>query len=287
MRQYLDLLQRILDEGVDRGDRTGTGTRAVFGHQMRFDLADGFPLLTTKKLHIKSIIYELLWFISGSTDNKILKAQNVKIWNDNASREYLDSIGFTNREEDDLGPVYGHQWRHFNAKYNTCDDDYTNHGVDQLQYIIDCLCDPKQRYSRRLVMSAWNPCQLPEMALPPCHILCQFNVSGENKLSCHLYQRSGDIGLGVPFNIASYSMLTYIIAKHCDLVPYEFIYSLGNAHIYDDHIDGLKELITRTPFEFPSFEVKNKHDNIDNYNIDDFILNNYKYHNTINLNMRK
>ena len=168
-----------------------------------------------------------------------------------------------------------------------CNTDYTNCGIDQLQYIIDELKNPNTRNSRRLILSAWNPCQLKDMALPPCHILCQFNVTNNNELSCHLYQRSGDVGLGVPFNIASYSMFTYILAKHCGLVPSEFIYSLGNAHIYDDHIEGLKKLITRKPFEFPEFIVLNKHDNINDYNIDDFKLNNYKCHDTIKLNMRQ
>lgn len=285
--QYINLIDDILREGDMVSGRNGN-TMTVFGSSMHFTLSGNkLPLLTTKQVAWKTCFKELLWFISGSTDNKILKAQNVKIWNDNASREYLDSIGFTNREEDDLGPVYGHQWRHFNAKYNTCDDDYTNHGVDQLQYIIDCLCDPKQRYSRRLVMSAWNPCQLPEMALPPCHVLVQFNVLPENKLSCSLYQRSGDVGLGVPFNIASYSMLTHLIAHHCGLEASEFNYHLGNCHIYDDHIESMKSQLERKPYEFPTIKIKTKAKNIDDYTMDDFELENYQCHSKITMEMRK
>lgn len=284
--QYINLINDVLLNNEIYSGRNGD-TISIFGTIMHFSLENNkIPFLTTKKLAWKTCLKELLFFINGHTNNTILNNQGVHIWDGNSDPDYLKTRGL-NYVDGELGPIYGFQWRHFNADYVDCNTDYTNSGIDQLQYIIDCLKDPIQRKSRRLILTAWNPCQLDKMALPPCHILCQFNVSGENKLSCHLYQRSGDIGLGVPFNIASYSMLTYIIAKHCDLVPYEFIYSLGNAHIYDDHIDGLKELITRTPFEFPSFEVKNKHDNIDNYNIDDFILNNYNYHNTINLNMRK
>ena len=176
MKQYHDLVKYVLENGNIKADRTGTGTKSVFGYQMRFDLSQGFPMVTTKKLHLKSIIYELLWFIKGATDNKLLQSQNVKIWNGNASREFLDSRGLNHLEENDLGPVYGHQWRHFNAAYKTCNDDYTGCGVDQLKYIIDNLKNPETRNSRRLVMSAWNPCQIDEMALPPCHILAQFNV---------------------------------------------------------------------------------------------------------------
>ena len=198
------------------------------------------PLLTTKKVAWKTCLRELLWFVRGETNNKILTDQKCNIWKGNASREFLDSRGLTHLREDDLGPIYGHQWRHFNARYTTCDEDYIGKGVDQLQNIIDLLKNPETRSSRRMIMSAWNPEQLDEMALPPCHILLQFNVTQCNKLSCSMYQRSGDVGLGVPFNIASYSFLTYMIAKHCDLEPYEFIYHIGNAHIYDDHIEKLK-----------------------------------------------
>ena len=230
--QYLNLIDDILIYGTDETGRNGVA-RTVFGSAMHFSLKNEIlPLLTTKKVAYKTCLKELLWFIKGSTDNKELKSQNVKIWNDNASREFLDSRGLYENEEDDLGPVYGHQWRHFNAEYSNCKADYSDKGVDQLKYIIDNLKVPVNRNSRRLVMSAWNPVQLDEMALPPCHILVQFNVVDNDKLSCSLYQRSGDVGLGVPFNIASYSILTHLIAKHCDLKATDFNYFLGNAHIY-------------------------------------------------------
>ena len=284
--QYINLINDVLLNDEIYIGRNGN-TYSIFGTIMQFSLENNkIPFLTTKKLAWKTCLKELLFFINGNTNNNILNNQGVHIWDGNSDPDYLKTRGL-DYVDGELGPIYGFQWRHFNANYIDCNADYTNSGIDQLQYIIDCLKDPIQRKSRRLILTAWNPCQLDKMALPPCHILCQFNVSGENKLSCHLYQRSGDIGLGVPFNIASYSMLTYIIAKHCDLVPYEFIYSLGNAHIYDDHVSELKELMARKPFEFPNFEVINKHNSIDDYNVNDFKLTNYNYHNTINLNMRK
>jgi len=285
-RQYLDLIEDILKNGKIVDGRNGK-TVTVFGRSMRFDLKNNIiPALTTKKVAWKTCLKELLWFISGKTDNKILKEQNVKIWNDNSSREYLDSIGLLDRKEDDLGPVYGHQWRHFNAEYGTCYDDYTNKGIDQLNYIIDSLKDKEKRYSRRLIMSAWNPCQLNEMALPPCHVLVQFNVI-DDKLSCALTQRSCDIGLGVPFNILSYSLLTHLIAKHCDLEVDEFIYFMGNVHIYDDHIEPLKKQIENNILEFPKLRINIKRDNIDDYKLEDFELLNYKHSDIINMKMRK
>tara|TARA_Y200000002_G_scaffold378262_1_gene385284 strand:+ start:373 stop:1239 length:867 start_codon:yes stop_codon:yes gene_type:complete len=285
-RQYLDLIEDILKNGKMVDGRNGKAL-TVFGRSMRFDLKnDIIPALTTKKVAWKTCLKELLWFISGKTDNKILKEQNVKIWNDNSSREYLDSIGLICRKEDDLGPVYGHQWRYFNAKYETCDDDYTNKGIDQLNYIINSLKDKEKRYSRRLIMSAWNPCQLDEMALPPCHVLVQFNVI-DDKLSCALTQRSCDIGLGVPFNILSYSILTRLIAKHCDLEVDEFVYFMGNVHIYDDHIESLKKQIENEILEFPKLRINIKKDNINDYNLEDFELLNYKHNDIINMKMRK
>ena len=284
--QYLNLINDILNEGTMINGRNGN-VKTVFGSAMHFDLTNGIiPILTTKRTAWKTCLKELLWFISGSTSNDILQNNNVKIWNSNSSRDYLDSIGLHNLRENDLGPVYGHQWRHFNAKYNNCDSDYTNKGIDQLQYIIDNLKNPETRHSRRLVMSAWNPCQLNEMALPPCHILVQFNVI-DNKLSCSLYQRSGDIGLGVPFNIASYSFLLHLIAKHCNLEPYEFIYYLGNCHIYDDHLDSLVLQLDRIPKQFPTLEILNIKDNINNYVLEDFKINNYECHKKIVMEMRK
>lgn len=285
--QYLNLIDDILNEGEIVQGRNGK-TLTVFGSSMNFSLENNnIPLLTTKKVAWKTCLKELVWFINGSTDNEILQKQNVKIWNGNASRDYLDSIGMTERNENDLGPVYGHQWRFFNAKYSDCKEDYTGQGIDQLINIINDLKDSKQKYSRRLIMSAWNPCQLDEMALPPCHVLVQFNVLPGDKLSCSLYQRSGDVGLGVPFNIASYSMLTYILAKHCDLNPCEFNYHLGNAHIYDDHIETLKLQIKRQPYVFPKINILNKHDNINDYSIEDIELVDYKHHEPLLMDMRK
>jgi len=199
----------------------------------------------------------------------------------------LDSRGLHHLEEGDLGPIYGHQWRHFNAHYVNCETDYSGKGIDQLDYIIRTLKNPDERTSRRLVMSAWNPCQINEMALPPCHVLCQFNVIGGNKLSCALYQRSGDIGLGVPFNIASYSILTHLIAKHCNLEASDFYYYLGNCHIYDDHIEPLKEQIKRIPYQFPTLNITKLCNDINDYTEDMFIIENYNFSETIKMNMRK
>ena len=284
--QYLILIEDILTEGIMENTRNGNA-KTIFGSAMHFSLKNkSIPLLTSKKLAWKTCLRELLWFISGKTDNTILQNSNVKIWNDNASREYLDSRGLNNLQENDLGPIYGHQWRHFNATYENCKSDYTNKGIDQLNEIINTLKDPNLRNSRRMVISAWNPCQLNEMALPPCHILMQFNVSQNKYLSCSLYQRSGDVGLGIPFNIASYSFLTHLIAHHCGLEAHEFIYYLGNAHIYDDHIEGLKIQKDKKVFEFPTLNIKNIYKNIDDYKENDFEINNYKYHETITMKMR-
>jgi thymidylate synthase len=285
--QYLNLIDDILNEGEFVEGRNGR-TLTVFGSSMHFSLENNnLPLLTTKKVAWKTCLKELVWFINGSTDNEKLQNQNVKIWNGNANREYLDSVGLIDRSENDLGPVYGHQWRFFNAKYSDCKQDYTGEGIDQLKNIINDLKDNEKKYSRRLIMSAWNPCQLDEMALPPCHVLVQFNVLPGDKLSCSLYQRSGDVGLGVPFNIASYSMLTHILAKHCDLKASEFNYHLGNAHIYDDHIETLKLQIKRQPYEFPKINILNKHSDINEYNIEDIELTEYKCHEPLLMNMRK
>ena len=285
--QYLRLISEINTYGSMEEGRNGKA-KTIFGSAMHFDLSDNkLPLLTTKKVAFKTCLKELLWFINGNTDNKILKDQKVRIWNANASRDFLDSRGLVNNEVDDLGPVYGHQWRYFNAKYDNCNTDYTGKGVDQLQNIIDQLKNPDTRNSRRLVMSAWNPEQLDEMALPPCHILCQFCVTENNKLSCSLYQRSGDVGLGVPFNIASYSILTHLIARHCSLEPKEFVYFLGNAHIYDDHIEVLKEQVTRKPYVFPKLNISCVKENISDYDVNDFNLIDYKYHEKIKMEMRK
>ncbi len=283
--QYLDLIKDISLYGSDEEGRNGK-TRVIIGATMYFSLENQtIPLLTTKKVAWKTCLKELLWFIKGKMDNKLLKDEKCYIWNGNSTKEFLESRGLT-YEEDDLGPVYGHQWRFFNAKYKDCHTDYTNKGVDQLQYIIDCLMDPEKRSSRRMVMSAWNPCQIDEMALPPCHILVQFHVTNKHHLSCSMYQRSGDVGLGVPFNIASYSFLLHILAKHCDLIPHEFHYHIGNAHIYEEHLEPLKQQVTREPYEFPKLTILNKHDNINNYVLDDFIIENYKFHDKIKMDMK-
>ena len=284
--QYLSLIKDIIQYGTMINGRNGNAL-TVYGSAMHFNLDNNtIPILTTKKVAWKTCAKELFWFLQGKTDNNILQAQNVHIWDGNASRDFLDSRNLQHLEENDLGPVYGHQWRHFNAEYTDCKTDYTDKGIDQIQYIIDALNDPTERYSRRLVMSAWNPQQLNEMALPPCHILAQFNVI-EDKLSCSLYQRSGDVGLGVPFNIASYSLLTHIIAKHCGLIASEFIYYLGNCHIYDDHIENLKIQTTRTPLDFPKIEIKNKYDSIHKYTLEDIELLNYNSYTSIKMEMRK
>lgn len=284
--QYINLINDIINDGDLSNGRNGN-TYSIFGTVMQFSLENGkIPFLTTKKLAWQTCLKELLFFIRGDTNNNILNKENVHIWDGNSDPEYLKTrnLDYTDGE---LGPIYGFQWRHFNAEYKDCKTDYKNCGIDQLNYIIEQLKNKETRNSRRLILTAWNPCQLNDMALPPCHILCQFHVKDDNKLSCHLYQRSGDVGLGVPFNIASYSMFTYIIAKHCDLIPHEFTYSLGNAHIYDDHISELKTILNRKPYEFPTFSVINKHSDINNYNLNDFLLENYNFHDTIKLNMRK
>jgi len=284
-QQYLDLIHDISEYGTIEEGRNGK-TLVVIGANMYFSLKDNtIPLLTTKKVAWKTCLKELLWFIRGSTNNKILKDQKCYIWNGNSSKEFLKSRGL-DYDEDDLGPVYGHQWRFFNAEYKDCKTDYSNDGVDQLKNIIGCLKDPSKRQSRRMVMTAWNPCQIDKMALPPCHILVQFHVTRKNMLSCSMYQRSGDVGLGVPFNIASYSFLLHILATHCDLVPYEFHYHIGNAHIYEEHITPLKQQVKRNPYKFPTLEILNKYPNIEDYKLEDFKIHNYNYHEKIIMEMK-
>ena len=282
--QYLSLINELLQEENIETGRNGN-TYCNIGSAMYFSLENNtIPILTTKKVAVKTCLKELLWFVRGDTNNESLKEQGVNIWNANASKEFLESRGLK-YSEGDLGPVYGHQWRFFNADYTDCHENYSGQGVDQLQSVIDDLKDPVKRYSRRHVVSAWNPCQIDKMALPPCHVMFQFHVTRTNKLSCTLYQRSGDVGLGVPFNILSYSALTCLVAKHCDLEPYEFIYYLGNTHIYEEHADSLKEQIKRKPFEFPKLTIKNARDDINDYELDDFVITDYKYHEKINMKM--
>lgn len=302
---YLDLCQKIINEGEFRPDRTGTGTKALFAPpQLRFDLSnDTFPLLTTKKVFSKAIVHELLWFVAGKTDGKLLSDVGVKIWEGNGSREYLDSIGLNKNREGDLGPVYGFQWRHFGAEYKDCDTDYTGQGFDQLQEVITKL--KTNPYDRRIIMSAWNPPDFNKMALPPCHVFCQFFVSfPENqpdsntakqlkvarpKLSCQMYQRSCDMGLGVPFNIASYALLTRMIAHIVDMDCGEFIHVMGDCHIYLDHLDALKEQLTRTPREFPQLTINKARlseiKTIDDFQFSDFEIQNYNPYPPIRMNM--
>jgi thymidylate synthase len=299
--QYLNLIREILDRGTWEEGRNGR-TKSIFGSSMRFSLENGkIPILTTKKTAWKTCLKELLWFIRGETDNKLLQDQGVHIWDGNSTREFLDSRGLCHYDVNELGPIYGFQWRKFNAPYITNAEKrtaktllgeyesytnyYTKEGVDQLQQIIDALKDPKQRTSRRLIMTAWNPCQLNDMALPPCHIMCQFNVHDGNKLSCAMYQRSSDEFLGQPINIASYSFLTHLLAKHCGLEAYEFVYFIGNCHIYENAIDACKLQITREPFPFPTVSIKQVRENINDYQVDDFIIENYQCHEAIKVAM--
>lgn len=255
MKQYLELIQHILKNGSHKNDRTSTGTLSTFGHQMRFDLAEGFPLITTKKLHLKSIIHELLWFLSGNTNIKYLNDNGVKIWN-----EWADSDG-------NLGPVYGHQWRSWKST--------DNNTIDQIALLIEQIKNSPT--SRRLIVSAWNVGEIENMALPPCHCLFQFYVD-QGKLSCQLYQRSADVFLGVPFNIASYALLTIMIAQVTSLKPGEFIHTLGDAHIYSNHIEQVKEQLNRKPHQLPSMILNPKVKNIFQFKYSDFQLINYEAH---------
>lgn len=254
MKQYLDLLEHVVENGRTKGDRTGTGTKSVFGYQMRFDLNEGFPLITTKKLHLKSIIHELLWFLNGATNVKYLQDKGVRIWN-----EWADKNG-------DLGPIYGHQWRSWPSE---------NGNIDQISQLIDSIKNRPD--SRRHIVSAWNVGELEKMALPPCHILFQFYVA-DGILSCQLYQRSADIFLGVPFNIASYSLLLMMVAQVCGLQPGEFIHTFGDAHIYLNHMEQVKEQLGRKPYPLPSLTINSEREDILSFKFDDFSLSNYVAH---------
>jgi thymidylate synthase len=258
MKQYLELLRHVLDHGADKGDRTGTGTLSVFGWQMRFDLADGFPLVTTKKLHLKSIVHELLWFLRGETNIAYLKEHGVSIWD-----EWADANG-------ELGPVYGRQWRAWNAG-----DGRT---IDQISGVIDEI--RRNPDSRRLIVSAWNVGDLPKMALQPCHALFQFHVAN-GRLSCQMYQRSADVFLGVPFNIASYALLTHLVAQVCDLKPGDFILSLGDAHLYKNHLEQAREQLTRTPLPLPRLVLNPDVRSIFDFRFEDVTIEGYKAHPSI------
>lgn len=282
--QYLNLIKNILENGTTETGRNGN-TISIFGGSMRFSLSNNkIPILTTKKTAWKTCLKELLWFIRGETNNKILQEQGVHIWDGNSTPEFLKSRGL-DYEEGELGPIYGFQWRNFNGDYLEKETPPAPK-IDQLQQIIDQLKNPETRTSRRLIMTAWNPQQLDQMALPPCHILCQFNIHNNTKLSCAMYQRSGDVGLGVPFNIASYSFLTHLIAKHCNLEAHEFVYFLGNAHIYDDHIEQMKTQSDRIPYPFPTIEITATKENINDYTVEDIKIHNYQSYEKISMNMR-
>ena len=283
MKQYLDMFRYILEHGEDRPDRTGTGTRSVFGYQTRYDLREGFPLLTTKKMYLRPIAEELLWFIKGDTNIKYLVDRNVKIWNEWPYEDFKKSEDFNGetleefvekiknddefaKKHGNLGPVYGAQWRNFN-----------NEGTDQLMKLIDSL--KNNPFSRRHIISAWNPSQVDEMALPPCHTLMQFYVSSDKKyLSCQLYQRSADTFLGVPFNIASYALLTCMLAQVCGYEPKEFIHTIGDAHIYKDHFDVVKTQIEREPLPLPHLVLNKDIDNLFDFKIEDIKLEGYQSH---------
>ena len=255
MQQYLDLLQHILDNGTEKTDRTGTGTKSCFGYQMRFDLQKGFPMVTTKKLHVKSIFYELLWFLKGDTNIKYLKDNGVSIWD-----EWANEAG-------ELGPVYGEQWRSWKGADGVV--------VDQITELIKQIKTTPD--SRRLIVSAWNVAELPKMALMPCHTLFQFYVA-DGKLSCQLYQRSADVFLGVPFNIASYALLTMMIAQVCDLECGDFVHSFGDVHLYNNHIEQAKLQLTRTPFELPTLKINPAVKDIFGFDFSDFTIENYQCH---------
>ncbi|KAL9251443.1 Bifunctional dihydrofolate reductase-thymidylate synthase-like protein [Drosera capensis] len=280
--KYLQLVQEIISGGNVKEDRTGTGTLSKFGCQMRFNLRKSFPLLTTKRVFWRGVVEELLWFISGSTNAKVLQDKGIHIWDANASRSYLDSIGLTEREEGDLGPVYGFQWRHFGARYTTMHADYTGQGVDQLSDVINKIKNNPN--DRRIILSAWNPSDLSVMALPPCHMTAQFYVAN-GELSCQMYQRSADMGLGVPFNIASYALLTCMIAHVCDLLPGDYTHVIGDAHVYSIHIKPLQEQLRNLPKPFPVLKILSEKKDIESFAVTDLKLIGYDPHHKIDMKM--
>ncbi len=259
MQQYQDALRHILDSGVDRGDRTGTGTRSVFGYQMRFDLKEGFPLVTTKKLHLKSIVYELLWFLNGDTNVRYLQDHGVKIWD-----EWAAANG-------DLGPVYGKQWR----SWSGLDRAGKVRTVDQIAQAIEQIKHNPE--SRRIIVSAWNPIDIPDMALAPCHCLFQFYVAN-GKLSCQLYQRSADVFLGVPFNIASYALLTHLMAQVCGLGVGDFVHTFGDLHLYSNHFEQAELQLSRKPYDLPQLQLADRGQGIDGFAYEDIVVENYRTH---------
>lgn len=268
---YLDLIRYVRDHGAEKGDRTGTGTRSHFGAQLRFDLQEGFPLLTTKKVHMKSITYELFWFLKGDTNVKYLQDNKVRIWNEWSTAEQTARFG---RPEGELGPIYGHQWRNYGAT-KAEDGSYNQDGVDQITEVIEQIKNNPN--SRRLIVSGWNPAEATQVALPPCHTLFQFFVA-DGKLSCQLYQRSADLFLGVPFNIASYSLLTHMIAQVCDLEVGEFIWTGGDCHLYQNHIEQVNEQLSREAYELPSLWLNPEIKDIFDFTFDDIRVENYQSH---------
>ena len=280
--QYLHLLRKIIFTGIKKNDRTGVGTFSLFGTRMRFSLRNNIiPLITTKRTFWRGIVEELLWFINGSTNSNLLSDKNIKIWDKNGSLDFLKSRGI-DRKQGDLGPIYGFQWRHFGAEYMDMNTDYTNQGIDQLANIIEIIkINPTDR---RIILSAWNPKDQSKMALPPCHILAQFNVSN-GELNCQLYQRSADMGLGVPFNIASYALLTHLLAHCTKLKAGEFIHIMGDTHVYSNHIAGLLSQLERVPRDFPTLRINTENTDINKFSYTDFKLCNYNPHPKIHLEM--
>ena len=272
MKAYLDLLRHVRQHGEIRQDRTGTGTLGIFGAQLRFDLADGFPLVTTKKVHLKSIIHELLWFLSGSTQNSWLTERGVTIWNEWATAEQCGKFG---RKEGDLGPVYGHQWRRFGA-HQLPDGTYAPDGIDQIKRLLEEI--RRNPASRRLIVTGWNPREADQVALPPCHTLFQFHVSTDQRLSCQLYQRSADLFLGVPFNIASYALLTHMIAQVSGLKPGHFVHTFGDAHIYSNHLEQVDLQLTRDPRPLPQLKLNPAVTDLFAFKFEDISIEGYDPH---------
>lgn len=281
--QYLDVIQRILDEGIDCDDRTGVGIRSIFGVQMHFDLSKEFPLLTTKKMFTRGITEELLWFLRGETDAKILQEKNVHIWDGNSTRDFLDKVGLHHLEEGDIGAAYGFQFRHFGTEYKDCHTDYSGKGFDQVEYVLNEIKNNPN--SRRILLSLWNPPYLKKAVLPPCHLLYHFRVYNDT-LSCSMYQRSGDIGLGVPFNIASASLMTYLFAHLTGLKPGKLVHTIGDAHIYNNHLEAMKTQIQRKPLPFPQLKIKNREQKkVEDYMASDFEVLGYISYDRISMDM--
>ena len=272
MKAYLDLLRTVLENGEDRSDRTGVGTRGIFGAQLRFDLSRGFPLVTTKKVHTRSIIQELFWFLGGHTDNAWLRERGVTIWDEWSTTEQCARFG---RRAGDLGPIYGHQWRNFGATENA-DGTFQNDGVDQISALIEEI--RRNPASRRLIVTGWNPAEANRVALPPCHTLFQFHVSGNGRLSCQLYQRSADLFLGVPFNIASYALLTHMIAQVCGLGVGDFVHTFGDAHIYKNHFEQVKLQLSREPRALPTLRLNPAVKDLFAFRFEDVAIDGYDPH---------